>query len=58
MNTMNRCSLALLVVLLATATDLTDGAAVNILLPVMQHDLGAGDNAPQANAGMHWGSSP
>lgn len=55
---MNRCSLALLVVLLAAATDLTDGAAVNILLPVMQHDLGAGDNTPQANAGMHWGSSP
>ncbi len=55
---MNRRSLALFVVLLAAATDLTDGAVVNILLPVMRHDLGAGDNTPRANAGVHWSCSP
>lgn len=39
---MNRRSLALFVVILAAATDLTDGAVVNIVLPVIQRDLGAG----------------
>ena len=37
-------SLALAVVVLATAMDLLDGTVVNIVLPAMQRELGA-DNA-------------
>lgn len=40
---MDRRTPALLVVVLAAALDLTDGTVVNIVLPVIQRDLGAGD---------------
>lgn len=40
---MDRRTPALLVVVLAAAMDLTDGTVVNIVLPLIQRDLGAGD---------------
>ncbi|GAB3745621.1 MFS transporter [Nocardiopsis nanhaiensis] len=50
---MDRRSLALFVVILAAATDLTDGAVVNIVLPVIQRDLGAADATAAAIASAY-----
>lgn len=50
---MDQRSLALFVVILAAAADLTDGAVVNIVLPVIQRDLGAGDATAAAVASSH-----
>lgn len=47
---MDRRTLALLVVVMAAAMDLTDGTVVNIVLPVVQRDLGAGDGTAAAIA--------
>ncbi|MGW5022681.1 hypothetical protein [Streptomyces cacaoi] len=47
---MDRRALALCVVVTAATMDLVDGTVANIVLPVVQRDLAAGDGAAAAIA--------